>query len=374
MSDDYNDKYKKIEASHAPVTLADEDTHFEALAVPSSATDLWEETATGLVAEAGEYDVLLWMAGYALFGNGKGLWGPGRSAEREIQLIVVPRSQRGKMTDNNFVRVGWTPDSRLRGDRFTVTRTESSVTWDFDGLRFTARPPEWTVDGKAGEAEVDLVYEQVGTALWNWGPFEKARESDRAGYDVFTKVNGTVRTGLHDLRITDGYGVREHIITGQSNDPVKNLPAPMWMWWLYTIKDDVQLNFFQPGPLGIGFVKYAGEQIDFGPGKGTVSYQTLETWEDPRTAMNMPVRWSLAMENAGCRVEVEIAAHGRSYSTWTMSNGNRMYCYLLCTTNGTVHLPDGRVITYDDHLTVNSFHRTVQISNETAAGPVFDLA
>lgn len=46
-------------------------THFESLAVPSSETDLWEETAAGVVAE--DYDILLWAAGYALFGNGKGI-------------------------------------------------------------------------------------------------------------------------------------------------------------------------------------------------------------------------------------------------------------------------------------------------------------
>lgn len=119
-SDDYSSRYSKIVHSKAAVTLADEMTHFESLAVPSTETDIWEETAAGLVAEAGDYDVLLWAAGYALFGNGQGIWGPGQSAEREIQLIIVPKSQRGTMTDNNFIRVGWTPTERLRGDEFTV--------------------------------------------------------------------------------------------------------------------------------------------------------------------------------------------------------------------------------------------------------------
>jgi hypothetical protein len=79
MSDDYSAKYKNIEHSDVSVTLEDEGTHFESLAVPSSETDLWEETALGVVAESGDYDVLLWAAGYALFGNGKGSGGPGRA-------------------------------------------------------------------------------------------------------------------------------------------------------------------------------------------------------------------------------------------------------------------------------------------------------
>ncbi|MGC6175570.1 hypothetical protein [Lacrimispora sp. 38-1] len=359
MANDYNEKYNNIKASHEAITLEDEVTHFESLSVPSSQTDIWEETAAGVVAEAGDYDILLWAAGYALFGNGKGIWGPGQSAEREIQLIVVPKSQRGTMKDNNFVRVGWTPKERLHNDKFTVTKAEDKITWDFNGLKFVAAPPTWNINGKAGDAELDLVYEQIGTALWNWGPFSKANENDRAGYDAFVNVNGTIRTSEYDLKIENGYGVREHIITGQSNDPVKNLPVPNWMWWLYTIQGDVKVNFFQPGPNKIGFVKYADKQVDFGPGNGAVEYETIEKWEDPRSGIYMPVKWRLKMVKDDCVVDVEIASHGRAYSHWPVATGTRMYCYLLSTMTGTVSLPDGRTVTLDNHLTVNSFCKTI---------------
>ncbi|MEU6185783.1 hypothetical protein [Nocardia sp. NPDC047038] len=147
VSDEYNSKYKSIQHSEAAVTLEDETTHFDSLAIPSDRTDLWEETALGVVAECGDYDVLLWAAGYVLFGNGKGLWGPGKSAEREIQLIVVPKSQRGRMSDNDFVRVGWTPTERLRGDQIKVVAADDAITWDFNGLRFVSQPPQWRLEG-----------------------------------------------------------------------------------------------------------------------------------------------------------------------------------------------------------------------------------
>ncbi|MEU7811729.1 hypothetical protein [Pseudonocardia sp. NPDC049154] len=373
MTDDYTAKYTAIRHSDASVTLEDEGTHFESLSVPSSATDLWEETALGVVGEAGEYDVLLWAAGYALFGNGKGLWGPGASAEREVQLIVVPRAQRGTMSDNDFVRVGWTPTERLRGDRFSVETAADSVTWDFDGLRFVSQPPQWKLEGKAGDAQFDLTYTQKGTPLWNWGPFDQAHESDRAGYDTFVGVDGTIRTGAHDLHLTDGYGVREHIITGQSNDPIKNLPAPNWMWWLYTISGDVKVNFFQPRDgMQLGFVKFADQQVTIGGGRGATSFDVTEKWEDPRNGLNLPVKWHLAMADQGCSVDVDIAAHGRAYSFWPTSTGTRLYCYLLSTMTGTVALPDGREVTLDNHLTVNSFCRTIMTANETSVGPVFE--
>lgn len=377
MSEEFSAKYKTIVHSHAPITLADEGSHFDSLAVPSSETDLWEETALGVVAESGEYDVLLWAAGYALFGNGKGLWGPGASAQREIQLIVVPKSQRGTMSDNNFVRVGWTPTERLDGDRFSVTQAEDSVCWDFDGLRFISSPPTWKLEGKAGDAEFDLKYTQKGTPLWNWGPFDKAHESDRAGYDVFVGVEGSIKTSAHSLELTNGYGVREHIITGQSNDPVTNLPAPNWMWWLYSIKDDVKINFFQPRDgFMLGFVKYGEqEQVNISPaaGTGTIEFEVLEKWEDPRTAMNLPVKWRLKMTYGETSVDVRIAAHGRAYSFWPTSTGTRMYCYLLSTMTGDVNLPDGRSIRLENQPTVNSFCRTILTANETSQGPKFEM-
>jgi len=65
---------------------------------------------------------------------------------------------------------------------------------------------------------------------------------------------------------------------------------------------------------------------------------------------------------------VEIAAHGRAYSYWPTANGTRMYCYLLSTMTGTVDLPDGREVKLDQHLTVNSFCRTVLTAGERSDG------
>ncbi|MFP3368676.1 MULTISPECIES: hypothetical protein [unclassified Pseudomonas] len=372
MSDDYNSKYTSIKHSHAAITLDDEGTHFESLSKPSTETDFWEETALGVVGQAGDYDVLLWAAGYALSGNGEGIWGKGLSAEREIQLIVVPRAQRGTMSDNNFLRVGWTPTERLSMDQLKVTRTDEKVTWDFKGLRFEAAPPHWALKGEAGGAQFDLAYEQNGTPLWNWGPFNNAAQADRAGYDTFVSVNGSITLPEQTLELTNAYGVREHILTGQMNDPVKNLPAPNWMWWLYTIDGDVKVNFFQVNDtMQLGFVKYGEhEQVNISSqgDAGSIRFEVTEKWEDPRTGMNLPVKWRLDMEREGCKVAVDIAAHGRAYSHWPTAHGTRMYCYLLSTMSGTVELPDGRTIQLHQHLTVNSFCRTVLTATETIAG------
>lgn len=377
MSDDYNAQYRKIEHSHSHVDPADERLHFEDFARAVGKSDIWEETALGVVGEAGEYDVLLWAAGYVLSGEGQGIWGRGNTAEREIQLIVVPRSQRGAMDDNDFVRVGWTPTERLEFGELKIEDVEDGSIWDFKGLRFSAKPPVWRLEGEAGGARFDLEYAQIGTPLWNWGPFAKAPEAGRAGYDAFVKVNGTISTGKQELEIKDGYGVREHIITGQSNDPIKNLMPPNWMWWLYTIDGDVKINFFQVNnDIQLGFVKFGEEgqvNVSSGSSDTRLNFEVIEKWEDPRTGLNLPVKWRLEMEADGLRVAVNIAAHGRAYSHWPLAHGTRMYCYLLSTMTGEVHLPDGRSISLNDQLTVNSFCRTILSASETSDGQAAKL-
>jgi hypothetical protein len=141
------------------------------------------------------------------------------------------------------------------------------------------------------------------------------------------------------------------------------------MWWLYTIQDDVKINFFQPcDGFQLGFVKYADQQVNFAPGSDTMNFRVTEKWEDPRSGMNLPVKWLLTMNDGSTVVDVEIASHGRAYSHWPTVNGTRMYCYLLSTMTGSVRLPDGRTIELDNHLTVNSFCRTVLTAGERSTG------
>jgi hypothetical protein len=146
------------------------------------------------------------------------------------------------------------------------------------------------------------------------------------------------------------------------------------MWWLYTIEGDVKVNFFQINDqMQLGFVKYGEhEQVNISSQdkEASLRFDVTEKWEDPRTGMNLPVKWKLNMERGGCKVAVDIAAHGRAYSHWPTAHGTRMYCYLLSTMTGTVELPDGRTIELKEHLTVNSFCRTILTATETTTGPV----
>jgi hypothetical protein len=384
MSTDHDSYDKQYIATHAeartpPITLEDEMPRYGFLA--HKETDLWEETAFGLVAESGDHDLLMWSAGYLLKGNGRGVWIDKQAAEHDIMFIAVPKSQRGTMSDNHFVRSGWHRTERLAWGDVRIERGSDQVLWQFEQQQFTARPlmqpPSWHAGGSIAGLELDLAYSQMGKPLWNWGSFESAAQTQRGGYDVFARVNGSIKAGDKTFRIENGQGVREHILVGQAADPIRNLPAPRVMWWLYATKadgdGDIGINFFRPGIVDIGTV-YAGDrEIKFNPaaGRGEITYQNLAYWEDPRSGYNLPVHWHLSMSSDECAVDLEIRCHGRAYEYWNCDAGVRMYCYQICVCDGFVRFADGRRVEFNDHLMLNSFNRTILVKNERIDGPMY---
>ncbi|MFL6665433.1 MAG: hypothetical protein ACJ8G7_24960 [Rhizobacter sp.] len=380
--DSYDQQYIASHAKkHAPaITLEDETPRFGLL--PHDRTDLWEETAFALVAECGDHDVLMWTAGYLLESNGRGVWIDKASAEHDIMFIAVPRAQRGRMTDNAFVRTGWHRGERLQRDAVAIERGTDRVSWTFGEQHFISQPgttpPSWRAAGKVAGLELDLTYRQIGHPLWNWGPFAGAPEAQRGGYDVFARVDGTIKAGERTFEVVNGQGVREHILVGQAADPIRNLPAPRVMWWLYATKGDIGINFFRPGTVDIGTVYVGEREIKFNPaaGSGAIAYHNLEYWEDPRSGYHLPVRWHLTMSSGECVVDLDIRCHGRAYEYWTLDAGVRLYCYQICTCDGFVHLndgtPGGRKVVFQDHLMLNSFNRTVLVRKERIDGPQYE--
>ena len=370
--DKFDRQYVTTQITEAPpVTLEDEVDQYNRL--PVGETDLWEETAFALVGESGDYDVLLWTAGYLLQSYGRGVWIDKDAIEHDIMFIAVPKAHRGTMTDNNFVRSGWHPTERLTRDKLRIERKGDEVIWHFDAQQFIAKPPLWQAKGQIAGVTLDLTFKQIGQPLWHWGPFGEVRKAERAGYDLFARVEGKIKTAGRTFEIANGQGVREHILVGKPIDPIRNLPAPRWMWWLYLTKDDIGINFFRPGSVDIGAVYVGDREIKYNPaaGKGSVSYTIIERWSDPRSGFHLPVRWHLNMTSPECVVDLDISSHGRAYEFWTGDAGTRLYCYYLCIANGFLFLRDGRRVEFKDHVMLNSSNKTILVKNETLDGPVY---
>jgi hypothetical protein len=370
--DQYDRQYVTTHLAETPaVTLDDEVAQYKAL--PVEKTDLWEETAFALVGESGDHDVLMWTAGYILKGNGRGVWIDRDAVEHDILFIAVPKANRGKMTDNHFVRSGWHRNERLDAAQLKIERRNDEVIWQIDEQLFIAKPPVWQAKGRIADVQLDLTYRQAGRPIWNWGAFRDVAKAQRAGYDIFSRVDGTIATGGRTFEIRDGQGIREHILVGNPIDPIRNLPAPRLMYWLYLTKDDIGINFFRPGSVDIGDVYIGERQIKYNPaaGQGAISYVTTEHWSDPRSGFHLPTRWHLNMTAPECVVDLEISSHGRAYEFWTCDAGVRLYCYLLCVANGFLFLKDGRKVEFRDHVMLNSFNRTILVKDERIDGAVY---
>ncbi|HEU0203906.1 MAG TPA: hypothetical protein VFR86_26140 [Burkholderiaceae bacterium] len=370
--DRYDQQYVTTQvADTPPITLDDEVEQFKRLPVDKS--DAWEETAFALVAESGDHDVLLWTAGYILKGNGRNVWMDRDAIEHDILFIAVPKANRGRMTDNHFVRAGWHRNERLEPGKLQIERRKDEVVWQFDQQKFIARPPLWQAKGHYAGVDLDLTFKQAGRPLWNWGAFGDVAKAQRAGYDVFARVDGTLATAGRTFEIRDGQGIREHILVGNAIDPIRNLPAPRVMWWLYLMKDGIGINFFRPGIVDIGSVYDGEREIKYSPaaGKGAISYVTTEHWSDPRSGFQLGRRWHLNMTLPECVVDLDISAHGRAYEFWTCDAGVRLYCYLLCVANGFALFRDGRKVEFKEHVMLNSFNRTILVKDERFDGPVY---
>jgi hypothetical protein len=170
------------------------------------------------------------------------------------------------------------------------------------------RPP-----GKVAGLELDLNDRQIGQPLWNWGRSECAAQTQRGGHDVFARVDCT--------EFVAGQGVREHILFGQAADPIRNLPAPRVMWWLFAMQGEVAINFFRVGSVDIGTV-YAGErEIKFNPaaGIGSISYDMRDPFRSPfmrpfrfrRETGKTRVRPVVFILQAGSRCRVQKALPSR---------------------------------------------------------------
>ncbi|HEU0199041.1 MAG TPA: hypothetical protein VFR86_01255 [Burkholderiaceae bacterium] len=165
-------------ADTPPITLDDEVEQFKWLPVDKS--DAWEETAFALVAESGDHDLLLWTAGYILKGNGRNVWMDRDAVEHDLLFIAVPKANRGRMTDNHFVRAGWHRNERLEPGKLQIERRKDEVVWQFDQQKFIARPPLWQAKGHYAGVDLDLTFKQAGRPLWNWGAFGDVAKVQRA--------------------------------------------------------------------------------------------------------------------------------------------------------------------------------------------------
>lgn len=328
-------------AGNSDIRLDDEGDHVHHF--PSN-ENYWHEYLYTCTASAGEWDVLLQTRVNMLrIADHDGQWmHTGHFVEHETTLVVVPKSQRNQgMTDHDFVHTGHYHTQAHPFSDLRIDRSEDAVTWKVHGRNYVSRPPYFEARGSHGGVELDLVFKQLPPALWVLGPFEKGEITNTGGYDAPCEVQGAITVAGRKLVLENGYGIHEHMVTGKRTRIIDNLPQPDRMYWEYLINKDIFVYYFsypKPG-IELGHVRAFGEEFHFDQtaGTGVVRNEILEHWNDPRSGQALASRWHLEMTSDRGRLDLQIAAHGRSYLYWVMNDGLRIEIWQIGTAKRRIH-------------------------------------
>ena len=107
----------------------------------------------------------------------------------------------------------------------------------------------------------------------------------------------------------------------------------------------------RPG-FSYGRVYLDGKEVPFG--RGEISIDELELWVDPKTAMQVPVRWHLNMNSAQGVLDMEMTACARGIT----SGGYTMrYCFMI-RSHGRFFLPTGQSFPIEDMMTYMEWGRS----------------
>jgi hypothetical protein len=356
--------------SDVPIKLSDEMDHVKYLPLGQG---YYETNGCMVVASSEGNDILLWASPQII---GGGQWVVPHAIAHATQLIVVPSEQRGKgMYNNNFARVGWHPTQYLKPEELEIVKKSDKVVWKVGERQYIHRPPVWEIKGSHAGVELDLVFRQAAPPIWAFGPFEKLAEQSSGGYDCFVSVNGTIKAASRTYSIKDGLALKEHcVLGGQAWDVIGQNAPPNHFYWTQMKTQDIQVYFFRQTARGInhGRIGVEGKEINYMPGMGagSISFNTLDHWHDPRSGLYLPCRWHLVMSSAQGTVDLEIAAHARLYYHYNAQKGVLLMMWFLSTANGVFYFPDGRSLPIKDALVCTEWGRTILVAEETLAGQV----
>jgi hypothetical protein len=270
-------------------------------------------------------------------------------------LVMQSKDKRGKMFDNAFI--GNRLDSRDWEDsKFTIEKEGDSVVWRSNSMQFTSRPPYWEIKGSQMGVEYDLLLGGIGTAIRSTGLWENLKTTNRAGYDHFCWVEGSITVEGKKYILEKGYGIHERFSFGGKYDPVKSMKKPYN--WVAGIDDLASAYFFvfPDDQIGTGRVSVGGNQLNFGMGEITV--EETEIWVDPLTLMNVPVKWKAHMKSKDGQVELDIAAGGRGIYTVASHSGTTLRYAFSLQINGSVTLANGETHEIKDLMSYMEWGKT----------------
>jgi hypothetical protein len=260
-----------------------------------------------------------------------------------IALVMLPKSSRGKIFDNDYMSTGESPWQALDMDALQIVREEDRVVWSVAGREFVARPPYWDLSGSLKGVDLDLTMHSICPGFPYLGTFKDIEKNMSAGIDEFTQAQGTITVDGKKHEISHAGGLYEHVALPGWNDIEVVLPGGYK--WLVGWSEDIQVFMFYMSGLNnyTGHVIVDGKSISF-HGKEQVSVEERKIWTDPRNRMTTGCEWHIRLVSDEGELDATVASGGRHFGVNCYANGYMGRFQHLAMVNGSFTSADGRTI------------------------------
>ncbi|MDD5093923.1 MAG: hypothetical protein PHV74_06040 [Dehalococcoidia bacterium] len=289
-----------------------------------------------------------------IFRAGGGLTGPWQVDDvykLQTTFVVEPKGQTDKMHDNEFIgNRTWATDHWRGGG---VRQTKDEVVWYLQNREIVCRPPYWEMKGEHLGVECDLVFGGLGDASYHKGKYADLAKNGLAGYEQPMWVEGSIKAQGKTYTLTKGFGVQEKF-TQPAWDLAQVLTGTpyYWCWWA---SDNIRIFIYYFPSMGRTYshVVVDEKEVVFHDEKGSsnIILDELEYWIDPKTRMQVPVKWHFNLASKNGVIDLHVAASSRTYYGYLTKSGPTIHYGLHAHSKGQLFLSDGRVIPLNNMMT-----------------------
>ncbi|TPG36629.1 lipocalin family protein [Mycolicibacterium hodleri] len=314
------------------ITLDEELSYRNAMSPPHfTGKHLLEDNGFLLTGETDEHDV---FAISMIFNVDGTEWGGKPATMRQTNFMAIPKSQRGKgLTDNDYIGVRSDPVKSLN---LSVDADDTQVSWSIGDLTMVAEPPYWTLKGEHAGVDFDVTMGGLQDASRFLGDFKELDQNGKAGVELPCWLEGDLTVDGVKYELQNGIAMHEKVIIGDAWVQGEALRRRTNHYWMWVLSEDVRVFSYVKEATGVTFGHAdVGEATDwFGPGQITID--ELDHWVDPRTGIQIPSRFAVAMQSPESTVSLTVEAYGRFMYTYCLAGGNITYHGLICRANGTI--------------------------------------
>lgn len=340
------------EASGGNLRLLEETSHQHLLAEGSS---YMEGSDFMFVTECGEFDISFAHVMFRVGGGKDGVWQVDDTAMLQTTVVVGPKGERGVVRDNDFISnrnfpTEWTGDA-------TVETVGDTVVWKYGAVTHTCSPPQWHFKGLHNGVDFDLKARAIGKPVYWKGEWAQLSKKGAAGFGQPIEVDGTIRIGEAVYEVKQAIGCRDVFIhtTDLAKVYHQNRLSYYWVWILHPSLRAMVYHI--PGVRTHSEVNAHGTDVSFAD--GTTTIEPLEWWLDPRTGVQVPIRWELTMTASEGSTNAIMTAGPRAIYGYLTKSGLSIHTGFLARATGTFTAADGTSVAFENAQSYVEWGRSI---------------